>query len=139
MTKRTLSLAVGTAILAAFTPLSVTTSAAEVTCRIPFSFVANGATLPAGQYSISSNGNGGALLLRGMQKSAVVMTSLSDRRDREIGRAKVVFLKTGDQYTLIEVWTADGLGREIRGARKHVEERARTANAAVERIVILAE
>jgi hypothetical protein len=133
-----LSLALGTAILAAFTPLSVITSAAEVTCRIPFAFIANGASLPAGQYSISSNGVGGAMMLRGIQKSAVVMTSLSDRRGTEIGRAKVVFLKAGDRYTLIEIWTTDGLGREVPGARKHVEERARAANAAVEQIVILA-
>jgi hypothetical protein len=138
MTKRMFSLAVGTAILAAFTSLSVSTSAAEVTCNVPFAFVANGATLPAGHYSISSDGMGGALLLRGLQKSAVVMTSLADRRESEIGRAKVVFLKSGDRYTLIQVWTTDGLGREVPGARKHIEDRARAANAGVERIVILA-
>jgi hypothetical protein len=136
MTKRMLSLAVGTAILAAFTTLSVTTSAAEVNCRIPFNFVVNGATLPAGSYLIESSGP--ALLFKGLQKSAVVMTSLADRRDDRIGRATVVFLKSGDRYTMIEVWTTDGLGREVPGARKHVEDRARAANVAVERIVVLA-
>jgi hypothetical protein len=136
MTKRMLSLAAGTALLAAFVPLSVITSAAELTCRVPFAFVANGATMPAGHYLIASEGP--ALLLKGMQKSAVVMTSLEDRRDREIGRAKLVFLKAGDRYTLIEVWTTDGLGRAIPGARKHAEDRARAANVAPERIVVVA-
>jgi len=138
MTKRTLSLAAGTAMLVAFTTLSVTTSAAEMTCRVPFNFVANGATLPAGNYYIASSGIAGAMTLRGLQKSAVVLTILADRRESEIGRAKVVFLKTGDRYTLLEVWTPDGLAREVPGARKHVEERARAANASVERIVVLA-
>ena len=137
MTKRTLSLAVGAAILAAFTPLSIAASSGDLKCRIPFTFVVNGATLPAGSYMISNDG-AAALLFRGLQKSAVVMTSLADRRDREIGHAKVVFLKTGDRYTLLEVWTTDGLGRAVPGARKHAEERARAANVAVERIVILA-
>lgn len=136
MTKRMLSLAVGAALLAAVVPLSITTSAAELTCRIPFSFVANGATLPAGQYSIASNGP--AMVVRGLLKSAVVMTSLTDRRSDQIGRSQVVFLKTGDRYTLIEIWTSDGLGREVPGARKRVEARAYAGNVAVERIVVLA-
>jgi len=137
MTKHLLSVLAGAAILAAFTPLSITTSAAELTCRVPFDFVANGAAMPAGQYALSTTG-GGALLLRGMQKSAVVMTSLADRRADRIGRAQVVFLKTGERYTLIEVWTTDGLARAVPGERKHVEDRARAANIAVERIVVLA-
>jgi hypothetical protein len=136
MTKRLFSLVVGAAILAAFTPLSVTTSAAEVTCRVPFTFVVNGATLPPGSYSIASQG--GAVLVQGLQKSALSLTTLMDRRTDQIGRAKVVFLKAGERYTLIEVWTTDGLARAIPGARKYVEERARLANVAVERIVILA-
>jgi hypothetical protein len=136
MTKRLLSLVVGAAILAAFVPLSVTSSAAEITCRVPFTFVADRATLPAGHYSIASSG--GALMLRGGQKSAVVMTILADARNDRVGRAQLVFLKTGDRYTLIEVWTPDGLARGVPGARKYVEERAREAKAAVERIVVVA-
>jgi hypothetical protein len=131
-----LSLIVAAAALAVFTPLYITASAAEVNCRVPFSFVVNGTTLPAGHYSISNNG--GALLLRGFHKSAMVMTVLNDRRDDQIGRAKAVFLRTGDRYTLLEVWTTDGIGRAIPGARKYAEERARSASVAVERIVILA-
>jgi hypothetical protein len=136
MTKRMLSLVAGAAILAVATPLSITASAAEVSCRIPFDFVVNGATLPAGHYSIASNGP--ALLFNGLKKSAVVMTSLADRRNDQIGHAKVVFLKIGERYTLLEVWTTDGLDRAVPGARKYAEARARTANVAIERIVILA-
>jgi hypothetical protein len=136
MTKRLFSLIVGTAIVAAFTPLSITTSAAEVNCRVPFAFVMNGTTLPAGTYSIASQS--GALLFRGMEKSALSLTTITDQRADRISHAELVFLKAGGRYTLIEVWTTDGLGRAIPGARRHVEDRARLANVAVDRIVILA-
>ncbi|HEY1302871.1 MAG TPA: hypothetical protein VGF24_04945 [Vicinamibacterales bacterium] len=134
MAKRTLSLIVAAAALALFTPLYITASAAQVNCHVPFSFDVNGTTLPAGDYSIASTG--GTLLLRGLRKSAFVMTVLADSRPDQVGRAKTVFLRTGDQYTLIEVWTSDGLGRAIPGTRKHVEERAHAANMPVEQIVI---
>ena len=135
MAKRMLSLIVAAAALALFTPLYITASAAEVNCHVPFSFVVNGTTLPAGDYSIASNG--GTLLLRGLRKSAFVITVLADSRADQVGRAKTVFLRTGDRYTLIEVWTGDGLGRAIPGARRNVEEHARAANTPVEQIVIL--
>jgi hypothetical protein len=131
------SLILAAAALAVFTPLYITASAAEVKCHVPFSFVVNGATLPAGDYSISGS-YGGALLLRGFRKSALVMTVLEDRRTDRLGLAKAVFLRTGDRYTLIEVWTTDGLGRSIPNARKDVEARAHAANTPVEQIVILA-
>jgi hypothetical protein len=130
------SLILAAAAVAVFTPLYITASAAEVTCRVPFGFTVNGTALPAGDYWIASQGSDGALLLRGFRKSAMVLTLLGDRRSDQVGHAKVVFLKTGDQYTLIEVWTTDGVARAIRGARRHVEERARAANLPVEQIVI---
>jgi hypothetical protein len=130
-----LSLIVTAAVLALFTPLSITASAAQVKCHVPFSFVVNGTTLPPGDYSIATNG--GTVLLRGLRKSAFVTTVLADSRPDQVGRAKTVFLRTGDRYTLIEIWSDDGLGRVIPGMRKHVEERARAANTPVEQIVVL--
>lgn len=133
--KRMLSLILAAAALALFTPLYMTASAAQVNCHVPFSFAVNGTTLPPGDYSIATNG--GIVLLRGVSKSAFVTTILADSRRDQVGRAKTVFLKTGDRYTLIEVWTDDGLGRAIPGARRQVDERARAANVPVEQIVVL--
>lgn len=135
MTKRLFSFVAGAALLAAVAPLSIAVSAAEITCRIPFSFVVNGATLPSGAYSIASSG--GVVMLKGADKSALVMTRLADDRHDQTGKSKVVFLKTGDRYDLIEIWTSDGVGREVPKTRKSVEERARSANLRIERIVVL--
>jgi hypothetical protein len=134
MVKRILSPIVAAAALALFTPLYMTGSAAQVNCHVPFSFAVNGTTLPPGDYSIATSG--GIVLLRGVSKSAFVTTVLADSRPNQVGQAKTVFLRTGDRYTLIEVWTDDGLGRAIPGARKQVEERARAANVPVEQVAI---
>jgi len=133
MAKRMLSLVVGAAILAAVIPLSITVSAAEMTCRVPFSFVVDGKTLPAGRYAINTNGN--VVLLTGVQKGAIVMTTPADRIS-DHGRGKLVFLRIGDRYDLVEIWTSDDLKREVPKVRKQVEERARAANRSVERIVV---
>jgi len=135
MTKRILSLVAVAAGLATFTPLSVTTSAAQLSCRIPFSFIVAGKTLPPGAYTISTDN--AMLMVKSLRASAVVLTN-GARGRTEAGRAKMVFLKTGDRYDLIEVWTGDGAGREVLVSRKHLAERALASNAAPERIVIAA-
>ena len=136
MANRMRSLILAAAAVAVFTPLYITASAAEVTCRVPFDFVVNGTALPAGNYWIASQGFGGAMLVRGSRKSVVVATYLGDRRADQVGRAKMVFLKTGDRYTLLEVWTTDGADRAIPHARRSAEEYARAANLPAEQLVI---
>ena len=66
----------------------------------------------------------------------MVATYLGDRRADQVGRAKLVFLRTGDRYTLLEVWTTDGADRAIPHARRSAEEYARAANLPAEQIVI---
>jgi hypothetical protein len=129
-----LALSVGAALLAAFIPLSVTASASEMNIRIPFDFVVNGHTLPAGTYSVSSTGT--VVLMSGGHKSALIMTSLADVTADRAGRGTLVFLKSGERYDLVEIWTHDDLKRELPGARRLAEEYARAANVPSERIVI---
>jgi hypothetical protein len=132
MTKRVLSI-VAAAALAVFVPLSISTSAAEMNCRVPFSFIVNGKTLPPGLYSFSTST--AVLMVRGARGSAVVLTNNASRR-ADGGAVEAVFLKTGDRYDLSEIWTGDGAGREIVLKRKQLEDRARAANTTIERIVI---
>lgn len=135
MTKRILSIVAVAALLAGFAPLSVTTSAAEVTCRIPFGFNVDGKALPSGSYTISTSNS--VVFVKGLLKTVIVLSNNAMSRDRSDG-AKLVFLKTGDRYDLSEIWTGDGVGREVMLSRKHLEARARAANTPIERIVIAA-
>ena len=95
MTKHLLSVLAGAAILAAFTPLSITTSAAELNCRVPFDFVANGAAMPAGQYALSTTGGGAIREIAGNDE---IMVSLIVRAGdtAAIQHGTVIFRMTRD-------------------------------------------
>lgn len=135
MAKRMLSLVVGAIALVALAPFSVTTSAQGMTCRVPFGFVVNGKTLPAGHYNIANND--GMLMIRGERDAAIVLGIPADRRFDQSSRARLVFLRTGTRYDLSEIWSPGGDGRIVRQSRRQMDERARaTDDTPVERIVI---
>jgi hypothetical protein len=107
--------------------LSVTMSAAGITCRIPFGFSVNGKTLPAGWYSLSTSDL--ILTVKGPHASAVAMTKQTPSSGNETGM-RLVFLKTGDRYELIEAWTGGSAGFEVQRSGK------RPATTPGERVVI---
>jgi hypothetical protein len=121
-----------TAALTLFTPLFVTASASEMTCHIPFSFSVHGRTLPPGFYTLYTRD--AMLLVRGPKNAAVALTSPIESRD-QTGVA-AVFLKTGENYELIEAWTGNGAGRQVLRSDGSRKDKARAANAPIERIVI---
>jgi len=136
MKKHILSLAAAVVVLAALTPLAVTMSAAEVTCRIPFSFIVNGRTLAPGNYALSTQN--AVVLVRGDGGSIIAMTNGTSG---PASAPKLVFLKTGERYDLAEIWMGDGSGREVvmsHNARKFLDH-ARAANVKVERIEVAAQ
>jgi hypothetical protein len=135
--KRILALVLAAAAVAAFAPLSITASAAEMNARIPFSFVVNGTTMLPGTYVISSvGGSNGVLQLRGAYKGALIATIPSDETHNPSGLGKLVFLKTGSRYDLLEIWSTDGRGHQLLVSRRQLEERARAAGTPAERVVI---
>jgi hypothetical protein len=86
-------------------------SAAALECRIPFSFVVNDTTLPAGTYRVDASAAQGLLEVRDMRHGAFALgIALDDRRTPE---TKLVFHRYGDQYVLREVWMGEGVGREL--------------------------
>jgi hypothetical protein len=115
MTKQLLKGLWAASLVTVLAVLSVPAEAAEIRCRIPFSFTINGKTLPAGTYRVSSEAVQGALLVRGFGQGAVVLTnSIASRKDTE---AKLVFHKYGDQYILRQAWMGGGSGRELPESR----------------------
>ena len=132
MAKRMFSLVTVVAALVAFTPLQTSVSAATSNYRIPFGFIANGVTLPAGTYSITTEN--GPLFLRGERTGVFLMTNYASGDKSR--RGHLVFLKTGSRYDLAEIWTGDGVGRKVQKSRRQAEEQARAATVPVERIVI---
>jgi len=136
MKNRILALVAAVVVLAALTPLAVTMSAAELKCRIPFSFIVNGKTLAPGDYYLSTQN--AVVTIRGSASSAV---ALSNGTSGKVTAPKLVFLKTGERYDLSEIWAGDGTGREVQMShmdRKSLQH-ARAANTKVERIEVVAQ
>ena len=135
MAQRMFALIVGAVALVALAPFSVTTSAQETTCRVPFGFNVNGKTLPAGRYYVTNTS--GMLMVRGERDGAFVLGVPAARGTDTPSGGRLVFLKTGTRYDLSEIWSSGGDGRIVRASRRQMEERARaTDDTPVERIVI---
>jgi hypothetical protein len=113
----------GVSLIGALTALSVPAQAADIRCKVPFSFTVNKATLPPGEYLISTSGNGG-LLVRSFRGGAVALTNRLESR-KEVD-PKMVFHRYGDQYILREVWMGVGVGRELPQPR--LEKELKTAS-----------
>lgn len=132
MTKRLLTLLSAVAVVAMLTPLSIPVQASEMNCRIPFSFVVNGKTLPPGIYTFSTHD--GILMVRGTTDAAVVMTNPVESRAK--AELKAVFERTGSRYELREAWLGNSIGSELPRVKSHGERDKLASNLPVERIVI---
>jgi hypothetical protein len=92
-----------------------------VRAKVPFPFVVNGQTLPAGKYVIQRDDLSlGTLLIRSDEKSkpgGVFVTTIRDGGHDPAGKFKPVltFKKVENQYRLASVWDGDDEGFDILG------------------------
>jgi hypothetical protein len=108
-------------LLAAAFTLLVTGSARAATLEInvPFPFVVNGHTLPAGQYSVRDEG--GVVRFRGEKgnhASMFILTIPASGHDRHpAGNSPALtFRRHENQYRLSNIWESAMEGREITGS-----------------------
>jgi hypothetical protein len=106
----------------------------RIVVDIPFDFVVEKRTLPAGVYtikSISSNSDK-ILLIRSAdgRQSALANTNAVEASAAQ-KRSKLIFQRYGDQYFLSQVWSRGGnVGRELpRSDIQHSLEREMTKSA----------
>jgi hypothetical protein len=74
--------------------------------KVPFPFVVNGDTLPAGRYSVEQE-NGSAVLIRGEKDNTaavVVMTASATGQDPSGTEPTLTFKRYENQYRLASVW-----------------------------------
>lgn len=75
--------------------------------NVPFKFIVNKETMPAGQYSIKSLGDsaGRTLFISSSdqsEKTTVIANGVEDRAASK--QTKLVFLRYGDRYFLSQIW-----------------------------------
>jgi hypothetical protein len=126
-----------TSLMAVLAGVSIPAEAAQVSCRVPFSFTVNGSTLPPGIYYVSTEVTQDLLAIRGDRGFAFAIANYIESGGGT--EAKLVFHKYGDQYYLREVWWGGRSGRELRNRAKG--EPIKTAGGALtpERVVVAAQ
>jgi hypothetical protein len=102
-TLRNIAMTIGlSAVLGTATLLAQTDS----TAKIPFDFQITGQTMPAGQYSVKLADNSRMLTFRNVATglSTIVLAHPSETGTMEEG--KLIFLHSGERYTLQSAWFA---------------------------------
>jgi hypothetical protein len=129
-------------ITAALALLGTTGASAQtvtVKANVPFSFIVNRATLPAGQYWLNSvDDQGTALAIRNTDsKSTNLVLSNACASTKGANKTKLVFHRYGGRYFLSQIWMAgNDRGREVPpGARE--KEIAR--DYPMQEVILLAE
>jgi hypothetical protein len=123
MKKQTLTLIVALSLL--ISTGSAFAQDIRVTSNVPFPFVVDKATLPAGHYSIQSIGlpGGKTLLLRGDQANAqYIVNTHGVEAAKSAQQTKLVFKRYGARYFLSEIWVAgNGSGHQLRTSPREKE------------------
>jgi hypothetical protein len=110
----------------------------RVKSDVPFNFIVNKQTLPAGEYSIQSMDQAGRTLsIRDADGKPVSMVqSLRCEKLDAAKSTKLVFHRYGDQYFLAQIWIAGrAAGHEL--PKSHQENEV-ALNTASENVVITA-
>lgn len=95
----------------------------KVTADIPFNFVVDKASLPAGSYSIDSVSSSKALMFRGdnVQENLIVLSNRTETLNAS-PNTRLVFHRYGDQYFLAQIWVqGETAGRQLRMTRREAE------------------
>ena len=119
-----LALAVGTVLLMAGLPAWALTGTLEV--KVPFTFVVQNTTLPAGTYRISTPDLSAPEVLKiqrqGSTSSVFVLTELAERPAGQQPKAELVFNKMGNTEFLTQVWSDEsGQGNLIPEPKLHMQ------------------
>jgi hypothetical protein len=79
----------------------------EVRANVPFDFVVNKTTMPAGTYQIVNGGTLGSetIAIRGMNiKASKLVTTSGEESSEPSAKTKLVFHRLGDRYFLSQIW-----------------------------------
>lgn len=107
-----------------------------IRAQVPFDFVANGKTMPAGECIITVSGTGRSLLSINSGKQHTFSLPSGYGSPNGSKETALVFHKYGDRYFLASIKRARGIGYELPASKIEAELRAR--NVAEEVFTLLA-
>jgi len=96
-----------------------------VKTQVPFAFVANGQTMPAGECTIAAVVNGRTLLSISSGEQHAYASPIADESPNAPKKTVLVFHKYGDRYFLTGVQREKGTGYRLPAGRLEREMQAR--------------
>jgi hypothetical protein len=98
-----------------------TASASVFDVKIPFPFVVQGRTLPAGEYRVERNMSDSSVMLirgeRGNNAGMFVQTTPAAGKDPSGNTPALTFKRDENQYRLADIWESGSQGREVAARR----------------------
>lgn len=115
-----LTLVVGLALTAGVVSANAQLTSHGVIADIPFDFVVGDQTLPSGKYSVRATTNDGlGLRISNLnRKASAVRLSNSVTENSRKAKARMVFHRYGQQYFLVQIWSGDKYGNQLRECKK---------------------
>jgi len=97
--------------------LGGTAGAATIQANVPFAFPLRGHMLPAGQYLVTSDGNGVVEIegVRGTRVGMFTMTTPASGHDPDGTKPALTLQRFETQYRLATIWTSGTEGLAIAG------------------------
>lgn len=96
-----------------------------IKAQVPFDFVANGKTMPAGECTIAVDVNGTTLLSISSGKKRTVALPIADESPRARKKTALVFHHYGNRYFLVAIEREGGTGYQLPESRPERELLAR--------------
>ena len=93
--------------------------------QVPFDFVANGKTMPAGECTIAVDVNGRTLLSISSGKQHAIAFPIADESPRARKKTALVFHHYGNRYFLVAIEHEGGTGYQLPASRPERELLAR--------------
>jgi len=109
-----------------------TASAAPVDVKVPFPFIVQGKTMPAGLYRVESDSDDPSVWLiegeKGTHAGTFVLTRVAPGHDPAGDEPALTFDKNEDQYQLVGIWESRSQGQEV-NSTKHASTHAAPTHA----------
>src|SRR5262245_19371414 len=103
MKKQTLAIVATLSIVIALAVTGLASLSTQVKANIPFDFMVNGKTLPAGAYTLSLGAVKDTLVIRSRENSVAIAAISMATTDKGEGKARLVFRRYGNQNFLAKV------------------------------------
>ena len=127
MTKKAALFAAGLVMMA-----GGTAGAAPVDVKVPFPFIVQGKTMPAGMYRVESDSDDPTVWLiegeKGTHAGTFVLTRVASGHDPAGDEPALTFDKNEDQYQLVGIWESRSQGQEV-NSTEHASTHAAPTHA----------